>query len=41
MKDINEDFIYAYHTNIPLNEMARINDVIEVHNEDDNSPEAD
>ncbi len=40
-KQINEDLIYEYHLAMPINEMAKINGVIEVHNEDDDSPDAD
>lgn len=41
IKQINEDLIYELHIKMPINEMAKINGVIEVHNEDDSSPEAD
>ena len=36
-KQINEDLIYEIHMATPINEMAKINGVIIVHNEDDES----
>lgn len=40
-KQINEDLIYEYHLAMPINEMAKLTGDIEVHNENDNSPNAD
>lgn len=40
-KQLNEDVLYEYHKLIPINEMADVGYGVEVHNEDDNSPNAD
>lgn len=41
IKQLNEDLLYELHVAMPINEMAKINGVIEIHNENDDSPEAD
>lgn len=37
IKQLNEEIIYTVHTTMPINEMARLDGDIEVHNEDDSS----
>lgn len=41
LKESNEELLYEIHTSIPINEMAKLTGDIEVHNENDNSPNAD
>lgn len=36
-KELTEELLYNIHMLMPINEMATINNVIEVHNENDNS----
>lgn len=41
IKQLNEDLLYEAHMLMPINEMATLTGDIEVHNEDDNRPNAD